>query len=253
MKLPIYLINLDGSNDRLASARAQLDAAGVAFERVPAFDGRGRAIEDFPDVDPAAAMAYMGRPLRGGEIGCYLSHLACVERFLASEQDHCVVLEDDLQLRPGAFPLIEQMIAGLLRRSTRWDVVNIGADRLKYASPLFALDASGAQAHVLRGHYFPMTTTGLVWTRQGAERFVKNCRPIFAPVDNFLREWQCVDDRGLAVSPPLVTTTGASSDIDGGAKARKSEGRSIFYGWRKQKRVLRNKLRALRHKRAQRG
>lgn len=240
-----YLINLDGSDARLASARADLSAAGIAFERVPAFDGRGVDPATLPDYDPKATMAYMGRPLRGGEIGCYYSHLDCARRFLESGAPYGLVLEDDMKLVPEAAARLRDMLAWLEAHRIDWDVINVGANRLKFTTPL----AEFAGHRLVRAHYFPMTTTGILWSRSGARAFVEGHRGMFAPVDNFLREWQCVADRGLSVSPPLVTTTGAVSDIDGGTAKRKADGRSGFYGWLKQKRVWRNKLRALRHQR----
>ena len=44
MKVVTYLINLDGSDQRLASATAQLNQAGWDFSRFSAYDGQiGRA------------------------------------------------------------------------------------------------------------------------------------------------------------------------------------------------------------------
>lgn len=247
MSLAVYLINLDGSDERLTSARAQLNAANVKFDRVSAFDGRGLTLDQFPDYDANAALSYMGRPMRGGEIGCYLSHLDCAKRFLASTAQHALVLEDDMQLASGAMETLSQMLNWLTQHKQTWDVINIGADRLKYITPLAGFSVATGKVVLLKAHYFPMTTTAIVWSRQGAEAFVTGHKAIYAPVDNFLREWQCTVDRGLSVSPPLVTTTGVTSDIDGGQSKRKSENRHPLYGWLKQKRVLRNKLRALRH------
>lgn len=251
--MPVYLINLDGSDQRLRHATAQLESEGIAFERVAAFDGRALRIDQFPDYDGKAAMAYMGRPLRGGEIGCYLSHLDCARRFLASGARIGLVLEDDMQLVPGFGAGLARMMEWLERGSVQWDVINIGADRLKYITPLSSFEAGGRRFTLVRAHYFPMTTTGILWSRPGAQRFLSQHQAIYAPVDNALREWQCIEDRGLSVMPPLVTTTGAISDIDGGQAKRKLEGRSAFYGWRKQKRVWRNKLRAFRHQLAYRN
>lgn len=244
-----FLINLDGSPDRLASATAQLEAARIAFTRVPAFDGRPLDLSQLPDYDLTAAMTYMGRPLRGGEIGCYYSHLDCARRFLNSDAEYGVVLEDDMQLASGAFDTLRSALDWLRGQSVDWDVINIGADRLKYVTPLITINGHT----LLRAHYFPMTTTGIVWSRRGAAAFVEEHRSIFAPVDNFLREWQCVQDRGFSFAPPLITTIGVESDIDGGATKRKTEGRSVLYGWLKQKRVLRNKWRALRNRRRRAG
>ena len=55
MKIETYLINLDGSTARLASAKEQLDAAGWAFKRYAAYDGRGKNIRDFTNYDDRQA------------------------------------------------------------------------------------------------------------------------------------------------------------------------------------------------------
>lgn len=250
MQLPVYLINLDGSEERLRSASRQLDEAGVGFERVPAFDGRALRIEEFPDYDPVGAMAYMGRPLRGGEIGCYLSHLDCARRFLDSGAEYGVVLEDDMQLEPGFAEGLRILADWLDRHECDWDLINIGANRHKIFTPLMSFDAGGQAHELTRAHYFPMTTTGLIWSRQGAAVFVRGHGRIFAAVDNYFRYWLTRSDRGLAVWPPLVTTTGAESEISAAVGAKRSaSGRHPLYGLIKQRRLMGDKLIAWRHKR----
>lgn len=248
-QLSAFLINLDGSNDRLASASQQLAAVGVAFQRVPAFDGRALTIDQFPYYDPAAAMRYMGRPMRGGEIGCYLSHLDCARRFLETDAPYCIVLEDDMQLAPGFSSGVQQVLDWLDTHPADWDLVNIGANRHKIFTVLHGFYAGQTRHDLTSAHYFPMTTTGLIWTRQGAEKFVTEHRTIWAAVDNYFRWWQTRAGRGLAVWPPLVTTTGAESEIaDAGVNRRSAAGRHPLYGLMKQRRLLTDKLIALRHK-----
>lgn len=249
MKAPVYLINLDGSDDRLASARGQLDAARIGFERVPAFDGRALRIEEFPDYDPEAAMRYLGRPMRGGEIGCYLSHLDCARRFLDTDAAHAVVLEDDMQLGPGFAEGLGLVLDWLAAHPDGWDLVNIGPNRHKIYTGLYGFQAGGRRHELTAAHYFPMTTTGLIWSRSGAQAFVEGHGRIWAPVDNYFRWWQTRADRGLAVWPALVTTTGAESEIaDAGANRRSVAGRHPLYGLMKQRRLLTDKAIALAHK-----
>lgn len=245
MDFPVFLINLDGSEARLRAATAALDAAGISFERVAAFDGRRLARAEFPDYDPRAALAYMGRELRGGEIGCYLSHLDCARRFLRSGAPLGMVLEDDMSPVPGFAPALEALTRWLSDWGEDWHLVNLGANKHKIYTPLASFDG-----HVLtRAHYFPMTTTGLIWSRAGARAFVEAHRRIACPVDNHFRHWLTRSDAGLAVWPPLVTTTGAESEIDTQALAKRSaEGRARFYGLIKQRRLMTDKLLALGHK-----
>lgn len=245
MQIVTYLINLDGSEARLKSAVSQLEAHDMAFERVPAYDGRNLDLATLGDYDEIRTKAYMGRPLRGGEIGCYYSHRDCVQRFLKSSADFAIVLEDDMVLEPEAMHHITKMLDWLTGQNIDWDVINIGADRHKYVSPLQQF----GDRQIVRAHYFPMTTTGLVWSRVGATRFIETHDVVMMPIDNALREWQCVQNRGLSIIPALVTTSGAISDIDVVSARRSKDGRGLVYGLRKQRRMLRNKLRAWNHRR----
>ena len=204
MNPPVYLINLDGSDERLKSATLQLNNAGLKFQRIPAFDGRQLRIEEFPDYDAKAAVSYMGRPLRGGEIGCYLSHLDCARRFLQTDAEICLVLEDDMKLQPGFSAGLQAVITWLTQNGEEWDIVNIGANRHKIYTPLHDFKAGGDHHALTHAHYFPMTTTGLIWSRAGASAFLKEHRRIFAPVDNYMRFWQTRRNRGWAVWPALV-------------------------------------------------
>lgn len=247
--VPSYLINLDGSDERLAAAQAHLGAAGLAFERVPAFDGRTLQIDQFPDYDAAAAYAYMGRPLRGGEIGCYLSHLDCARRFLATGQPIGLVMEDDIRLMPAAVQILPQVVDWLRTRPDDWDMVNLGPAKHKMFTPVQGFDAGGQTFAMTRAHYFPMSATGILWSRRGAETFVAGHRRIFAPLDNYYRHWMTKTDRGLALWPPIVGVTGVLSDIAPLTVANRSrEGRHPLYGLIKQRRLVTYKTLAWLHR-----
>ena len=111
--LPAMLINLDRAPDRLAFMEKQFAEHGVRYERFPAVDGAAVA------GDPAAvvegcAVEYCapadfgiererwcreGKKLRVGEIGCVLSHLACIKRvYDAGVHEAVVLVEDDISL-----------------------------------------------------------------------------------------------------------------------------------------------------------
>lgn len=241
--IPIYLINLDGSDARLHSARQQLDAAGLAFERVPAFDGRGLCANRFPDYDAEAALRYMGRPLGGGEIGCYLSHLDCARRFLATQAPFGMVLEDDLKLVPGFAGGLDRLLA-CLPGLAAWDLVNIGATKHKIYTTLADFEAGGHGYALTRAHYFPMTTAGLIWSRAGARCFVDGHDRIWAPIDNYLRHHLTRTGLGLAVCPPLITReTAGGSDIN--ARPRSPKDQLYTHALRKHRRGLADKRIAL--------
>lgn len=244
--LPIFLINLDDSVQRLRLATEQLDHAGLNFRRVPAVDGRTCPVESLPGYDPDAALNCLGRTMRGGEIGCYLSHLLCIERFLDSGADFGAVLEDDILPGQGFTTGLGGVLDWLACRPGVWNVVHLAPVRHKIYTPLADLDRGHRLTHA---HYFPMTTTALLWTRHGAEAFWAQHRRIVMPVDMCLRYWLARTDRGLAVWPPLARTTGADSEIASRARPRRSSGgRHPLYPLMNQRRMAADKLWAIRHK-----
>ena len=113
MKVVTYLINLDGSDQRLASATAQLNQAGWDFSRFSAYDGRGKALSEFENYDDLAAQKILGRSLINSELGCYLSHYGCAEKFLETDADYLVVLEDDIEVLPNFKQNLESLLSYL--------------------------------------------------------------------------------------------------------------------------------------------
>lgn len=240
-KILFYVINLDGSDERLASVTQSLGEQGIDFIRISAFDGRKATPTFFSEYDEPKALAYMGRTLTGGELGCYFSHLNCVKEFLKSDADFVVVLEDDMQPTDNLSSKINALIEGITNKN--WHLINIGANKRKIFTPLFQID----EHEVSHAHYFPMTTTGIVWNRTGAKAFIEQGLPIYAPVDNFFRDWLTKTNLGLSVYPPLVVARDVASDIDNGVK-RKQNNRAKNYGFLKQKRLWQDKFIALKHK-----
>lgn len=244
MKTAFYLINLDGSDARLQSATQQLHADGVDFVRIAAVDGRGKSPSEYKEYDAVGALKYMGRPLKGGELGCYFSHLKCIDHFLQSDEDYLVVVEDDAKWELGVKEKISQSLLWLEERNKHFDIINIGFNRNKIYSRIKKFN----EFELIQAHYFPMTTTSIIWSRSGAKKFREDVQTIYAPVDNVLREWQCKINRGLATMPPIVSVIGAESDIDGIGSKRGKADRISGYWLKRQSRLWRQKIIALKNK-----
>ncbi|MCV2882984.1 glycosyltransferase family 25 protein [Actibacterium sp. XHP0104] len=240
-----YLINLDSSTERLNVATAQLDQAGIPFERISAFDGRQLDPLTRPEYDEARACSWFGRKLSGGELGCYFSHVDVARRFLESDARYGLALEDDLTCAPNARAVLDEVMSDLTAGiAPGWHMVNLGRPVKRFFSPIKALNADDAQ--LCRAHYFPDTTTAILWSRAGAEAFLKAAYPIFMPVDHFLRYWGVQTNAGVGLTQVPFTPSGAESDINT-AKKPKDVRRARFYQLRKQRRLYVNKLAAKRH------
>lgn len=215
-KIAAFLINLDDNHDRLDHASKALTTVAIPFERVSAYDGRGKPPEHVTAYDRTRAIRLYGRPLTGGEVGCYMSHLNCAERFLQTDAQFGLVMEDDLAITPDtakAFPQLAEWLHA--KGPTTWDLVNLCREPRRFFAPL----TNVGSCTLCHAFYFPTTTTALLWSRAGAARFLETRAEIFMPVDHFLRRWCSKSGRGLACKPAIFTTSGAPSDIDGEAGA----------------------------------
>ncbi|MDV2469855.1 glycosyltransferase family 25 protein [Acinetobacter chinensis] len=249
MKVETYLINLDGSDDRLARATAQLNDVNWPFQRFSAYDGRGKALADFENHDVAETQRLIGRSLLNSELGCYLSHYGCAEKFLKSDADYLVVLEDDMKITSEFKTTLDALLDYLhTHPELDWYLINIAAKKKKLSR-----DVTQIGEHSLwHAYYFPIRGLGLIWSRKGAEEFVRQGRTMTMPVDIFFQTWLSKNGKGLGIWPALVRPAGLDSDILGtvasqGISRKQKENRSSSYELKKQKRMWRDRVYAVKH------
>jgi glycosyl transferase family 25 len=122
-----YVINLARAPDRWAVMERRLDAARLPYVRVEAVDGRTIQLP-IPEFDEWTHRLMTGRRPIPAEIGCYLSHLRAIDAFLATEDGHALILEDDALFDPS----IVDAIAAAIEQEHLWDVLRlstVGRDR----------------------------------------------------------------------------------------------------------------------------
>lgn len=120
LTLAVYLINMDGAEDRLQVMNKETAAAGIHAERVPAVIGRNLSFP-IPEFSELSYKLLHGRRMKHGEVGCYLSHVECARRFLASDADLCLILEDDVAFDPDFLETID----AAAKSSDAWDILRL--------------------------------------------------------------------------------------------------------------------------------
>ncbi len=94
-----YVLNLARAPQRLAAMQARLAALDIAFTRIEGVDGARLAPEQL--VALTRRHRYY-KPLRAGEVGCYLGHVQALRAFLATPATFLLLLEDGHCLRDQA-------------------------------------------------------------------------------------------------------------------------------------------------------
>jgi glycosyl transferase family 25 len=120
LRVNTYLINLDRAPLRRFRMERLLASFGLAFERVAAVDGAGLSLPH-PGFDEASYLRRHGRRPNPFEIGCYLSHVECAKRFLGSDAEFALILEDDLDFDDDLAELLE----AALEHQARWDILRL--------------------------------------------------------------------------------------------------------------------------------
>lgn len=238
--LPVFLINLDRSPDRLVRATADLQSLGLDPIRIAAVDGALLDLTNRTDYDEKPAIRALNRPLLVSEIGCYLSHIAAAQAFVASQAQFGLVFEDDFAPIPNSKVDLVALF-DWLPTSGNWDLFNAGRDAKSLRRIIFQLP-SGRK--ICRADYFPVTTSALLWSRQGAQKFLAQHDKMAMPVDVYLQTWCTANGSGLACSPALFGVTGAASLI-GDSKTERRSGSKRRLNMAPQLRKLRNYLYAI--------
>lgn len=120
LNLAVYLINMDGAEDRMEVMNRETAAAGIVAERVSAVIGRNLNFP-IPDFSELSYKLLHGRRMKYGEVGCYLSHVECARRFLASDAELCLILEDDVSFEPDFLETID----AAAKNADAWDILRL--------------------------------------------------------------------------------------------------------------------------------
>ncbi|MCA0998769.1 glycosyltransferase family 25 protein [Alloyangia pacifica] len=232
----IQVINLDRSVDRMARISKQLAAEGLNFHRLKATDGRTLSKVDLAHYSALRCLLYYGRRLSSGEIGCFRSHQRAAEAFLQSSREFGLVLEDDAEIPENFGKALDELAEQLrLHADDSWEAVNLG-NAPKHDSHLQAIGRGFFGVSLVRAYVFPKRTTALLWSRRGAERFLKETRYIRAPVDQHLHSALSERGAGLASRPALIPHADLPSDINAevdAASVRQVDKPSPWYRFRR--------------------
>lgn len=115
-----FIINLDSATDRWAFIQAGFVASQLTLCRVPAVD-RKTLVFPHPQYSEKLYRWFHGRTPNPRELACYLSHLKAMEAFLATGDEHALIAEDDLVLRPD----FDAAIAAAMRYARAWNILRV--------------------------------------------------------------------------------------------------------------------------------
>lgn len=175
----LYLINLKSAKNRLSRMADMLNEIGLHYEVIEAVDGRVLSQEEINGLySRFKSWLVLNRQMTRSEIGCALSHKKAYRKFLATNEQSCVIFEDDI--------IASDMIN---------DAIDLAQETISTERPevilLSAFDEESSQAPSELGVYnpigFPWCTDGYVINRKAAELILRVNTPICICADGWYR------------------------------------------------------------------
>ena len=191
--LMVLLINLPRSADRRTRMEQRLSDIGLAYELLPAVDGRAQWEQLVPSVDVPAFERHVGRDVLPGEVGCYHSHLQAWQRFLASDQQVLLVLEDDMVFHDD----FVEALRTALRGRAHWDMLKLAKIRAKQPVCQGLLGPYRLNAYVGAATGFG----AYLVQRATAQHLLPALLPVRAPIDRELEQVDRYDIRHFGLEP----------------------------------------------------
>lgn len=113
----IYVINLKERPEKWNSIKEELSKQHLTPNRVPAINGWNIPLEKRNEL-----LCFPLRPLRGGEIGCLLSHVSIYQDALKRKSNAVWILEDDVQFKKSPNE-ISALLKKLTATDPNWDIL----------------------------------------------------------------------------------------------------------------------------------
>jgi GR25 family glycosyltransferase involved in LPS biosynthesis len=193
----IYCINLKERPDRWERFIQQPGVTRLSqtfpFERFEGINGKLLDIKNDSRVSLRTKRNILYQKRRDhedldtpGGVGCYLSHYSCWKKFLETEKEKVLILEDDAEI-PNDF--LQQLMTAMedlnqedIKRPDIWMLAKPFGPGLSKALEL------GSPTYSKNWSYDIMAPlTGYIVTREGAKALCDNAFPIDGHVDHFMR------------------------------------------------------------------
>jgi glycosyl transferase family 25 len=186
--LPMVLvINLNGHERRLASLGQQLDSMGIPYQRIAGVMGTQEDLKNPHLFNHRAYQSNHGKIPSPGELGCYLSHIRCMETLLNSAHTCGLILEDDAILGSNFM----DALATAMANQQDWDVLRLQGF---HANPAWHLKTfcHHTQLYTLASHFKPTgCSAAYLVNRKAASRYRQNLLPMVVPYDHeFILGWK---------------------------------------------------------------
>ena len=164
-RVPVFLINLDRSPDRLSFMQQQAERLSFAFERIRGVDGV-RGLPGWLTPQFLSSDGTIASRMSNGEVGCYASHLVVFQEIVRRGLAAAIVLEDDVTL---ADDFLDASCKAIGAAPAGWDCIHLST---RFKNPCHTLRRLGSPHRLVRYSRLPAGSAAYAISRSGAEKLL---------------------------------------------------------------------------------
>jgi len=197
MNLRIYCINLKERTDRwnrFVSQPALQDLQGrFPFERFEGVNGKAIDIANDTRVSIRTRRNILFQKRRDhedldtpGGVGCYLSHYGVWNKFAQSNEEACLIFEDDAYIQPSFYPALETAWNDLnqFEGNNKPDVWILSHPFNKALTSILGTESTQTQGVWEQNVHAP--NTAYIVFRSGVQKLIDNALPIDGHLDHYM-------------------------------------------------------------------
>ena len=164
MTIPIFVINLKEDTERWHSISDQINTLGLSFSRFNAYHGEYIPERWRNQFFPKSSEPF--RPtLTDGQLGCYVSHLACMNMLLEGKHLAAMIFEDDIVINSK----ISGLFSNIDKLPKNWDFIHLSG---RPKSAFISLGDIAPDLELVKFSRIPTDASGYIVSRSGAEKFI---------------------------------------------------------------------------------
>ncbi|XP_065200930.1 glycosyltransferase 25 family member [Planococcus citri] len=182
----IFVINLKRRKERRERMLYGMRELGIDFSFVEAVDGKTLDEAQLKEMGVSLMKDYEDpyhkRPMKKGEIGCFLSHYKLWKKMIAENYEQILILEDDVRFEKHFLSKFKNLLDELRGPGLRWDLAYLGRKIMNPKNESLVSENSN-----LVYPDYTYWTLGYIISKQGALKLL-DTNPLkkLLPVDEFL-------------------------------------------------------------------
>ncbi len=189
--IPIYIINLDRSQDRWFNMKKQ--CIGLNCNRIKAIDGKTLDESEYKNILKTNNM-------KKNTIACFMSHLKCLKKFINSNDEYVIILEDDVNIVNDFNKKLKNIKKEIEEQDEKIDLIFLGGTRVcgtKFSKSLLKTKQTNKDCNA--------GTFGYMLSKEGAKKVYDkfNNDGILKMFDHQLRDYFSFLNV-LSCNPPLI-------------------------------------------------